>query len=192
MAWQTSTSSRRWCRGVALVPLAVAVFAACGDDGPNSAGEPAQTPTDSGMEMHDDDAHADDDDMESYAFGEPADAADANRVIEIEGKDDFTFEPASVTVSAGDVVTFRVTNVGVLPHDFTLGDTELQDEHDAEMAQMSSDQMDMHEEPNAFTLGPGETKEMTWHLTEPGELIYGCHIPGHYAAGMRGTIVVEA
>jgi uncharacterized cupredoxin-like copper-binding protein len=45
-------------------------------------------------------------------------------------------------------------------------------------------------EPNAFSLEPGETKEMTWHLTEPGELIFGCHQTGHHAAGMLGTLTV--
>lgn len=49
-----------------------------------------------------------------------------------------------------------------------------------------------HDEANVFTLEPGETKEMTRYLTEPGELIFGCHQTGHYAAGMLGTLTVES
>lgn len=125
-----------------------------------------------------------------YAFGQPADAADADRVIEIEASDSFTFDPAEVAVTVGETVTFRVTNTGNIPHDFTLGDAAMQDEHEAEMAEMGG-QMEMHDEPNAMSIEPGETAEMTWHFTEPTELIFGCHQTGHYAAGMKGTLTVE-
>ena len=49
----------------------------------------------------------------------------------------------------------------------------------------------MHDEPNALSLQPGETKSLTWMFSAPGELIYGCHEPGHYAAGMRGDLTVN-
>jgi uncharacterized cupredoxin-like copper-binding protein len=58
------------------------------------------------------------------------------------------------------------------------------------MADMSGDMM--HDESNAFVLEPGETKEMTWHFTQSGEVLFGCHQPGHYAAGMKGTITVSS
>jgi uncharacterized cupredoxin-like copper-binding protein len=32
---------------------------------------------------------------------------------------------------------------------------------------------------------------MTWHMTEGGEILFGCHQPGHYQAGMKGTVTVE-
>ncbi len=137
------------------------------------------------------DGQEDEGHAEGYEFGDPMEAADASRVIEIAAKDDFTFDPAIVTISAGETVTFRVENVGLLPHDFTIGDSHLQDEHEAEMAAMSADDMVMHDEPNAFTIAPGETKEMTWQFTEVGEILYGCHTPDHYGAGMKGTIAIE-
>jgi len=49
----------------------------------------------------------------------------------------------------------------------------------------------MGDEPNAFVLDPGQTKETTWTFTAAGELLYGCHQPGHYGAGMVGTITVQ-
>jgi uncharacterized cupredoxin-like copper-binding protein len=79
-----------------------------------------------------------------------------------------------------------VTIEGKIPHDFTLGTADMQEEHEEEMA---SGQM-MLEEPNAFDLEPGETREMTWTFTTPGQVLYGCHEPGHYAGGMVGTIAV--
>ncbi|HSK97563.1 MAG TPA: plastocyanin/azurin family copper-binding protein [Euzebyales bacterium] len=38
----------------------------------------------------------------------------------------------------------------------------------------------------------GETVELTWTFDGETEgLLYGCHEPGHYEAGMVGDIVVE-
>jgi uncharacterized cupredoxin-like copper-binding protein len=126
-----------------------------------------------------------------FSFGELAEASEATRVIEITTNDNFTFDPDALTVEAGEVVTFRVTNNGKIPHDFTLGDAATQDEHEEEMQNMSgSDGMGM-EDPNAFALEPGETKEMTWRMTGTGEILMGCHQPGHYAAGMKGTIDIN-
>lgn len=133
-----------------------------------------------------------DDDMEMTTdFGEPAEAADADRVIEMTADDDFTFDPARITVTAGETITFRVTNVGNLPHDFTLGDEAVQAEHEAEMAEMAENGEMVHDEPNVLSLPPGETHELTWHFTEPGTVLIGCHEIGHYAAGMIATITVE-
>lgn len=44
------------------------------------------------------------------AVGEPADPAEATRTIEIRALDSMAFEPASVLVAPGEVVTFSVTN----------------------------------------------------------------------------------
>ncbi len=43
-------------------------------------------------------------------------------------------EPAAITVRLGEPVTFVVTNVGVIDHEFYLGDEAAQVEHEAEMA----------------------------------------------------------
>ena len=177
---------------MALLCVSGLAVASCGsDDGPGAASGASETTMSAENNMDEDPGHEDEGHTEGYEFGEPMETADATRVVEIAAKDDFSFEPASVTIAAGDSVTFRVENVGVIPHDFTLGDSHLQEEHEAEMAEMSPDDMAMHDEPNAFTLASGETKEMTWHFTEAGEILFGCHTPGHYAAGMKGTITIE-
>ena len=84
----------------------------------------------------------------------------------------------------GETITFRVTNEGNIPHDFTLGTAEMQDEHEEEMGEGPM----MHDEPNAVSVEPGETKELTWMFTEEGTTLYGCHEPGHYDAGMVGEV----
>lgn len=154
-------------------PIAVAaalLLAACSDSG-------ATTTT----------TISDDHPME-FGFGEPADAGDADRVVEIVASDDFRFTPDAVTVDVGETITFRIVNAGQVPHDFTLGDQATQDKHDEEMAEMGGMMMD--DEANAVAIPAGETKELTWRFTEEGPVLIGCHQPGHYAAGMKGTVTV--
>lgn len=126
---------------------------------------------------------------ETFAFGSPANAADADRVIEIHTTDDLRFDPADITVAPGETVTFRLINDGTEEHDFTLGDEAAQDRHAAEMAEMAG--MKHHDEPNVATIPAGETVELTWTFNDEGTVLIGCHQPGHYAAGMTGRITIE-
>lgn len=158
------------------VSIALFVIAGCGGD------------TASDTTTHDEETHS-----EEFHFGEPAEAADADRTIHIEAGNELTFDPAELAVSAGETITFRVTNTGSLEHDFLLGNEEAQEEHEAEMAEMMASGEEMeHSDPNAVSVPAGETAELTWHFTEPGTVLYGCHVTGHFAAGMKGTITVES
>ncbi len=112
----------------------------------------------------------------------------ASRVIEIDANDDFSFGPDDVDVKLGETVTFSVTNTGKVPHEFTLGPTDVQLEHNKEMTEMGD--MEMKDEPNAISMAAGETAELTWEFTNADSLLYGCNIPGHYDAGMVGDINV--
>jgi len=120
--------------------------------------------------------------------GGPADTSDAARVIEVAALDTMTFEPAGIEVSAGEVVTFEVTNRGQAMHEFTVGNAAMQQEHAQAMAHMPDGVA--HALPNSITLERGETRQLTWRFGEAGELEYACHEPGHYEAGMRGRITV--
>ena len=125
---------------------------------------------------------------ESFDFGQPADPADADRTVEISANDDFSFDPDAVEVQVGEVVTFSVTNSGDLPHEFTLGPGDVQQEHEEEMAKMGD--MEMDDDVNAISVPAGETVDLTWEFTEAGSVLYGCHTQGHYDAGMVGNIDV--
>lgn len=158
------------------------IIAACSSDGgTDEVPDPTMA---EGMDMQDQGT-------DDFSFGSPVDGAEADQVIEITATDSLSFSPESVVVESGQIVTFRVTNGGAIPHDFTLGTQEMQDEHEAEMVEMSGN-MEMHDEPNMFSLEPGETKEMTWHFKDSGPIIFGCHQPGHYAAGMKGSVVINS
>lgn len=116
----------------------------------------------------------------------PTEAGDGTR-IEVRLRDSFRIEPGDFQVPAGVPVTFVVTNAGVLDHEFFVGDEAAQDAHDKEM--LSAGGM-FHDEPTGIGVKPGETKELTITL-DAGPTFAGCHVPGHYAGGMKTTITAS-
>lgn len=158
-------------RRVAAVWLAVASLAACGGADGTSGGHAGHGG--GGAAEH---------------AGGPADGSEADRTIEVEARD-IAFDPTSIEVAAGETVTFVVTNTGEVLHEFTLGDAVAQQEHAEEME--GGHAGGAHHGPNSITVEPGETAELTWRFEDAGELEYACHVPGHYEAGMRGTITVS-
>lgn len=111
------------------------------------------------------------------------------RTIEISALDELAFDPASVEVAVGETVRFVVTNEGSAEHEFIVGNAELQMEHEGQMAG-GHDGADSGYP--ALTLEPGQTMEATVTFDEPGQLLYGCHVPGHFDGGMVGTITISA
>lgn len=71
----------------------------------------------------------------SYDFGQPGEAAKADRTVEIKLGDMF-FEPESLEVKAGETVRFVVKNEGSLLHEFNLGRAAMHAEHQQHMQQM--------------------------------------------------------
>ncbi len=108
--------------------------------------------------------------------------------IEVKLTDAMEILPAAMTVPAGQAVTFVVTNTGKIAHEFVLGDEAEQLKHEEEMA---SGGMDMGDEPNSISVDPGQTKELTITFDKPGQTLAGCHVIGHYPAGMKAVITIE-
>lgn len=146
---------------------------------------------------------------ETFAWGHPGTAGAVDRTIRIKAEDSMRFVPDTLTVKTGQTVKFVITNTGRLTHEFVLAPKSVQKEHEKEMrkmmqSMMQSDGMHMkmggmmqagkmhmqHSDPYELELPAGETKTLIWTFTQPGTLQYGCHEPGHYAAGMVGTITV--
>lgn len=110
--------------------------------------------------------------------------------IDVKLSDALKIEPAAMTVPAGVPVTFVVTNAGTVLHEFVLGDAADQQAHDKEM--MATGGMSMpKDEPMAIGVEPGKTKELTVTFEKAGAILAGCHIVGHYAAGMKAEITIE-
>jgi uncharacterized cupredoxin-like copper-binding protein len=47
-------------------------------------------------------------------------------------------------------------------------------------------------EAEAADVAPGKSATLEWVLDQPGEYQLGCHIPGHYEAGMVAKLTVTA
>lgn len=122
-----------------------------------------------------------------FAFGAPGDPSEATTTIEVTAGDPYRFEPAALQVESGETVTFVVTNEGDQEHEFVLGDVAYQEEHEDEMAAGA-----MHHEGNAVTVAPGDTEELTWIFPAGGDVLFACHVAGHYDGGMVGAITISA
>ena len=157
----------------------LALLGGCGDD---SGGDAAADSHDH-SHSHDEGGGA----AEGFAFGAPGQASAATRTIEVVADDPYQFDPVGLEVESGETVTFVVTNEGERDHEFVLGDLEYQESHGEKMAAG-----EMHHEGNAVTVAPGATEELTWTFPSGGEVLYGCHVAGHYDAGMVGAISVSA
>ena len=126
-------------------------------------------------------------------YGESADAAQATRTIDVTITQAKQYQPPSMTVAPGEVVTFRVTNSSSELHEFMLGDEKVHDDHDKDMAAMGMGSMKVADRPNLLDLDPGESKQLTWKFPDKdgATVIYGSHVPGDYTGGLKGTITVQ-
>jgi Cu+-exporting ATPase len=113
----------------------------------------------------------------------------ADRAFTIETSDQLRFNPASIDVREGETIAFTITNGGSIDHEFVIGDAAVQSEHEAEMGG-GMGEMD-EDEGNAVLVPAGKTATLIYTFDQPGTLFYGCHVAGHYAAGMEGTITVQ-
>lgn len=146
---------------------------------------------------HDDEAEDPDHDDDEAAPNDDADAGDADRVVEV-AMDDFSFSPDNFAVTAGETVTFVVTNVGMVEHELRLSNEHRIEEH---MADGHSDD-DHDDDAAAEEAGHEETADMFLHLeagasgeitvTFPMDMTLftevACLIPGHYEAGMAADL----
>lgn len=124
---------------------------------------------------------------EQQDWGIAGNARAARRTIEIGMTDAMRFTPSKLQVREGETVRFVVVNRGRQPHQFVLGTRKVLDAHAALMRRFP--QMD-HDEANAVNVAPGRRKSLAWTFNRPGEFSFACLIPGHYEAGMTGTVKV--
>ena len=130
---------------------------------------------------------------DSSDVGESAAAGEATRTIDVTITAAKQYQPASMTVAPGEVVTFKVTNAANELHEFMVGDEKAHAAHEKEMSQMSMGSMKMADKPNYVDLDPGQTKQLTWKFPDKAgaTVIYGSHVPGDYTGGLKGTITVS-
>ncbi len=95
------------------------------------------------------------------------------------------FIPERLEVDEGDTVLFIVRNTDPIAHELIVGDEEVQQIHE------EGTETHHGAKPGEISVPAGETRTTTYEFDKAGTLIYGCHLPGHYAFGMKGTIAIE-
>jgi len=129
--------------------------------------------------------------------------ASSARTVELTGGDDMKYSVTSIPAKPGETLRIRLTSKGTLPkiamaHNVVVlkaGAKQIDFANAAAMAAATGYiPADMKDQVLAATTmaGPGETVDVTFKVpTAPGTYPYMCTFPGHFAAGMRGTIVVK-
>ncbi len=124
----------------------------------------------------------------SVEFGNYQPTLKESRVIEMDMSDLMRFTPSRLKVKKGDTLKISLRNSGALLHEFVLGTQASLNEHAELMKKFPTME---HDEPFMAHVKPGETGEIIWQFSEVGEFAFGCLIPGHYDAGMKGIVIVE-
>ncbi len=107
---------------------------------------------------------------------------------------EFAYDPATITVSAGQAVILTIKNNGAVEHDFVVEKINASDiqgnmeSHDGHMANdMGQMNYDLH-----VSIAPGESAVLKFTPTEAGTYEFFCTVAGHKEAGMTGALTVKA
>jgi len=146
----------------------------------------AQNKDDRAAKTTDGHVHEHDD---SHAIGVAGDVAKVYRTINVDMSDAMRFTPSNLAVRQGETVRFVILNSGALKHEFVLGTEKELREHYELMKKFPEME---HSDPNRVTVAPGKTGEVVWQFTRSGKVDFACLQPGHYDAGMKGSVRVAA
>jgi uncharacterized cupredoxin-like copper-binding protein len=94
------------------------------------------------------------------------------------------FLPANLEVAPGTTVTFVLRNTDPIDHEFILGDENAQGRHE------TGTETHHGAKPGEISVLAGGEASTSYTFSEPGTVLIGCHLPGHYAYGMRGSVRV--
>ncbi len=156
---------------------------ACGDSG------------DGADNTDDASAHADGDEHDS----DSNDDLEPNAYLEVEPKEAlflvdmslFSFTPNVLQVRVGDVVELAIQNSEADLHDFTIDEIDA----DVHISYLGGTGMHAHEDPAKqadvhFALTEPASGIVHLKISEPGEYVFYCSVPGHRELGMEGKLIV--
>jgi uncharacterized cupredoxin-like copper-binding protein len=95
------------------------------------------------------------------------------------------FQPTVVRVEPGTTVRFVLRNTDPIDHEFIVGDDAVHQRH-----RVGREQHHHGEVPGEISVPSGTEASTTFRFDRPGRLVYACHLPGHEAYGMVGTVEV--
>jgi uncharacterized cupredoxin-like copper-binding protein len=96
------------------------------------------------------------------------------------------FEPAAVRVPAGREVTFVIRNDDPIDHEWIVGDEALHERH-----RLGTEPV--HDaRPTEVSIAAVQERRTSVTFAEAGTFRFICHLPGHEAYGMVGTVTATA
>lgn len=123
-----------------------------------------------------------------HDWGRAGDPARVDRSVLLDMSDRMRFQPALLRVRLGETLRLRVRNRGALLHELVIG-TEAELAAHAELMRRHPGME--HDAPYMAHVAPRRQGELVWQFNRAGRFHFGCLVPGHWEAGMRGVIVVE-
>jgi uncharacterized cupredoxin-like copper-binding protein len=94
------------------------------------------------------------------------------------------FDPGALTVPHGVAVTFVLVNEDPIEHEWLIGDAAFHERH------RTGTEAHHGARPNEVSIPPLGVMETTLTFDQPGTVLYICHLPGHEAYGMVGTLTI--
>ena len=94
------------------------------------------------------------------------------------------YDPSAVSVPVGRPVTFVITNTDPIDHEWIVGDAALHERH------RTGTEAVHNARPTEITIPALSQRRTTVTFPTVGALQYICHLPGHEAYGMVGTVTI--
>jgi uncharacterized cupredoxin-like copper-binding protein len=94
------------------------------------------------------------------------------------------FDPSALTVPHGVPIIFVLVNEDPIDHEWLIGDAAFHEKH------RTGTEAHHGARPNEVSIPPLKEVETTLVFDKPGTLQYICHLPGHEAYGMVGTLTI--
>ena len=94
------------------------------------------------------------------------------------------YQPSTISVPAGQPVTFVLINEDPIDHEWIVGDAALHERH------RTGTEPYHNARPTEVSIDALTTRETTVTFDTATTLTYVCHLPGHEAYGMVGTLTV--
>ena len=95
------------------------------------------------------------------------------------------FVPATLTARPGETVTFVIRNDDPIDHEFIVGDAAVQARHE-----VGRERHHHGDVPGEVSVPAGAERRTTFRFPGPGSMEFACHLPGHYAYGMHGLVLI--
>ena len=100
------------------------------------------------------------------------------------GIDRSQFDIGDLEVVEGTTVEFVVRNDDPIDHELIVGPP------DVHRAHATGEELSHPPVPGEVSVAPGQVASTFYEFTDAGSIVYACHLPGHVAYGMEGTIEV--